>query len=150
VRFLQFAGSKATEYELMECCIVAHLTHVHQWCFLRIHGTLGSYHSSLSRALSHLATALQGLFGVRIPSLAWKKGREREQSSSAEMKPRQHFIFPMPKPRRREEKILGVPLFFARHGKARASRHWKARSTEIYLPSKREEKIFLKREQMHG
>lgn len=25
VRFLQFAGSKATEYELMECCIVAHI-----------------------------------------------------------------------------------------------------------------------------
>lgn len=38
VRFLQFAGSKATEHELMECCIVAHLTHVHQRRFLRIHG----------------------------------------------------------------------------------------------------------------
>lgn len=51
MRFLQFAGSKATEYELMECCIVAHLTHVHQWGFLRIHG-ISRYRSTSEFSLS--------------------------------------------------------------------------------------------------
>lgn len=50
MRFLQFAGSKATEYELMECCIIAHLKHVHQWRFLRIHG-ISSYHSQTGSSL---------------------------------------------------------------------------------------------------
>lgn len=84
VRFLQFAGSKATEYELMECCIVAHLTRK----FPRIHGISLITHKRISlflfanffrlfpsvdrsKALSYCDNGVRTLSQVPFPIFHW-------------------------------------------------------------------------------